>query len=90
MLRFGPDPADVVLSVSNFTPVPRYGYRLGVPAGGTWREILNTDACEYAGSGLGNGGQVAADDESFGGYSASLSLTVPPLATIYLEHDRNA
>ena len=89
MLRFGRDPLDVVIAVSNFTPVPRHAYRVGVPAAGLWRELLNTDAECYSGSGTGNGGSVETDDLPVGGFDHSLALTVPPLATIYLEHQRN-
>ena len=60
LLRKGKSPQDVILVVCNFTPVPRIGYRVGVPQGGYWREILNSDAKEYAGSGMGNLGGVQA------------------------------
>lgn len=73
-----------VLVVCNFTPVPRYGYRLGVPRTGTWREVLNTDAAAYGGSGVGNGGGGDADTVPSHGLPASLVLTLPPLATIVL------
>jgi 1,4-alpha-glucan branching enzyme len=73
-----------VLVVSNMTPVPRYGYRVGVPLAGRWREVLNTDATVYGGSGAGNGGQAYADATPLHGLPASLSLVLPPLATIML------
>jgi 1,4-alpha-glucan branching enzyme len=73
-----------VLVVCNFTPVPRYGYRLGVPTPGTWIEMLNTDAAAYGGSNVGNGGQVEAGAEPSHGLPASLVLSLPPLATIIL------
>jgi 1,4-alpha-glucan branching enzyme len=76
--------APPVLMVSNMTPLPRYGYRVGVPVAGWWREILNTDAASYGGSGMGNGGRVHADGTSSHGLPASLSLTLPPLATVLL------
>ncbi len=85
MLRFGADPGQTVLAVSNFTPVPRADYLLGVPTGGAWREILNTDAVEYAGSGVGNGGFAEAHAVPTAGFDWSLNLVVPPLGTIYLE-----
>jgi 1,4-alpha-glucan branching enzyme len=56
-----------------------------VPAAGTWREIMNTDAGVYGGSNLGNGGWVTAEDQSWGDFPASVSLTLPPLATVILE-----
>jgi 1,4-alpha-glucan branching enzyme len=83
-LRFGPDGAAPILAVCNFTPVPRFDYRLGVPVGGVWQEIVNTDATAYGGSGMGNGGQVTASDIPAHGHPASVSLTLPPLATMIL------
>ncbi len=83
-LRFGGESAAPALVVCNFTPVPRYGYRLGVPQGGAWREVLNTDAATYGGSNVGNGGAVHAEDVPSHELPASLLLTLPPLATIIL------
>jgi 1,4-alpha-glucan branching enzyme len=74
-----------VLAVCNFTPVPRHGYRVGVPQGGRWRERLNTDAAIYGGSNMGNGGTVDASAQSIHGLSHALSLTLPPLATVWLQ-----
>ena len=74
-----------VLVVCNFTPVPRYGYRIGVPQGGFWREVLNSDAREYGGSGLGNLGGVWADPVPWHGRPYSLPLTLPPLGCLYLK-----
>ena len=85
LLRVGRSPADVVLVVCNFTPVPWLDYRVGVPYPGFWREILNSDAKEYGGSGHGNMGGVTADPIPFHGRPYSLKLTVPPLAAIYLK-----
>ena len=73
--------ANPVAVVSNFTPVPRENYRLPLPHAGTWREIINTDAAVYGGSGMGNGGSVTARVE---GEGAAASLTLPPLATVML------
>jgi 1,4-alpha-glucan branching enzyme len=73
--------------VCNFTPVPRRRYRFGVPHGGGWREILNTDAEFYGGSNLGNGGWVQAHPEGSHGQPFSLELTLPPLATVLLRHE---
>ena len=69
----------------NMTPVPRQGYRIGLPAPGTWHEILNTDSGFYGGSDLGNGGHVTADDVPSHGLPHSAVLTLPPLATLILE-----
>ncbi|SJM29767.1 1,4-alpha-glucan branching protein GlgB [Mesorhizobium delmotii] len=71
-----------VAVISNFTPVPRDDYRVPLPTAGRWREIINTDATDYGGSGKGNGGAVEARAEG-GGISATMLL--PPLSTIMLE-----
>jgi 1,4-alpha-glucan branching enzyme len=75
---------DAVLAVAaNFTPVPRHNYRVGVPQGGFWKEILNSDAQEYGGSGQGNMGGVEAAPASFyGRFEYSLSVTLPPLGVV--------
>ncbi len=75
----------MLLFVLNFTPVPRMHYRVGVPLGGPWREVLNSDAVAYGGSGLGNLGRVEAIPEAWHGRPFHLSLTLPPLAAIVLE-----
>jgi 1,4-alpha-glucan branching enzyme len=67
--------------------VPRHGYVLPLPAAGRWREILNTDAGEYGGSGLGNMGAVVAVPESSHGKPAHTKVTLPPLATLYFMLD---
>jgi 1,4-alpha-glucan branching enzyme len=86
-LRFGGDGAPPVAAVANFTPVPRIGYRIGLPLPGKWREILNTDAGVYGGSGCGNEGAVVADGTPSQGYPCSAPVTLPPLATLWLVHD---
>jgi 1,4-alpha-glucan branching enzyme len=83
-LRLGNADDAPVLVVCNFTPVPRLGYRIGVPRGGAWRELVNTDSAMYGGSNMGNGGQVEADITASHGQPASLVLTLPPLATLIL------
>ncbi|RUW35808.1 MULTISPECIES: 1,4-alpha-glucan branching protein GlgB [unclassified Mesorhizobium] len=80
-LRSAPD-GNPIAVISNFTPVPRENYRVPLPKAGEWREIMNTDAAVYGGSGMGNGGRVAASGEG-GGTSATMLL--PPLSTIMLE-----
>ncbi len=62
---------DAVACVANFTPVPRYGYRVGLPAPGRWREVVNTDALDWGGSGVGNHGAVDASDVSWHGQTWS-------------------
>jgi 1,4-alpha-glucan branching enzyme len=84
-LRKGKRADDMVLIVCNATPVPREGYRVGVPRGGWWQELLNSDARDYGGSGIGNAGGLHADNTPFHGRPCSLRLTVPPLAAIILK-----
>jgi 1,4-alpha-glucan branching enzyme len=76
-----------VLAVSNFTPMPRYGYRVGVPRAGKWREILNSDSGHYGGSNVGNAGAVDTQAVPMHGHAQSLALTLPPLSTIWLKAD---
>ncbi len=83
-LRFGGEGVAPVLAVCNFTPVPRFDYRVGVPLRGRWREVLNSDAAVYGGSNVGNNGGVDAADLAAHGFDRSVSLTLPPLATILL------
>ncbi len=83
-LRMAPDAAPVAV-ISNFTPVARQDYRVPLPNAGTWREIVNTDAGDYGGSGQGNGGAVEAVAEDGGRIVAR--MTLPPLATIMLEYE---
>jgi 1,4-alpha-glucan branching enzyme len=84
-LRTGESTDDVVLAIFNFTPVARYNYRMGVPRGGLWEEILNTDATYYGGSGLGNLGGVEAHKTAAHGRPFSVNLTLPPLGAVYLK-----
>lgn len=74
-----------VVCITNFTPVLRHNYRIGVPAAGNYLEVLNTDSESYGGSGVGNLGRVAADATPSHGNPASLELTLPPLATLILQ-----
>jgi 1,4-alpha-glucan branching enzyme len=82
-LRWGSE--SPVLVVCNFTPVPRHNFRVGVPKAGTWRERLNTDAEIYGGSGQGNMGGVESSPVPMHGHYQSLTLTLPPLAALYLQ-----
>jgi len=81
--RHSGEDGPIVVVVSNFTPVPREGYVLPLPRGGQWREILNTDAEIYGGSGKGNMGGVTAEGGPSHGKPASALITVPPLGTVY-------
>jgi 1,4-alpha-glucan branching enzyme len=84
-LRLGSEGAPPVLAVFNFTPVTRSNYRVGVPRGGYWREILNSDALYYGGSGLGNQGGADSAPMPYEEYSHSLTLTLPPLAAVFFK-----
>jgi len=67
---------DVIISVTNFSPVPHHHYRLPIPSPGTWREVLNTDAMELGGTGMLNQDRSGED---------SIEIALPPLATIWLK-----
>ena len=86
-LRQGARTGDVILAAFNFTPVPRQNMRLGVPRGGWWREILNTDAPDYGGSGQGNQGGAEAAPFGWHFKPHSLHLTLPPLAAVFFKHE---
>jgi 1,4-alpha-glucan branching enzyme len=82
-LRIAPRSGRKVLCVCNFSPVVRKGYRVGVPAGGIYKEILNTDSELFGGGNIGNAGAVAADPSPRHGFEWSLSLSLPPLAVLW-------
>jgi 1,4-alpha-glucan branching enzyme len=82
-LRLGRQ-GEPLVCIANFTPVPHYGYRIGLPVAGRWDEVLNTDATEFGGSGMGNQGQVWATDLSWHGLPGSVELTLPPLSVLWL------
>jgi 1,4-alpha-glucan branching enzyme len=84
-MRKGRETAVPVICVCNFTPVPRHGYRVGVPQAGWYRELLNTDAASYGGGNLGNGGGIWADPIPWHGHPFSLSLTIPPLGVLFMK-----
>ncbi|WP_091108250.1 1,4-alpha-glucan branching protein GlgB [Geodermatophilus dictyosporus] len=73
--------------VCNFSGQAHHGYRIGLPHGGRWREVLNTDAEGYGGSGVGNYGGVDAVEESWHGQPYSATLSAPPLGTVWLLHE---
>ncbi len=81
-LRFAQKREDFLVFACNFTPVPRYGYRIGVPHGGPYREIFNSDAAMFGGSNVGNNGGVMADEIPDHARQASISITLPPLAVV--------
>jgi 1,4-alpha-glucan branching enzyme len=84
-MRIAPSSGRKLICVCNFSPVVRAGYRVGVPVPGVYREVLNTDSSLYGGSNQGNAGAVTALPASWHGLPHSLSLTLPPLATLWLE-----
>jgi len=84
-LRKGKEPRDCVLVVAHFTPVVREGYRVGIPFPGFWQELLNSDAKEYCGSGVGNLGGVWSEKVPSQNFPFSLSLTIPPLGILFLK-----
>ncbi|MGB7915051.1 MAG: 1,4-alpha-glucan branching protein GlgB, partial [Rhodomicrobium sp.] len=86
-VRWGGPGTKPIAVVSNFTPEQRRNYRIGLPFRGSWKEILNTDAPMYGGSGIGNLGSVTAFGNPSHGFPASAEITVPPLATVYFEFD---
>ena len=85
--RYSADAARVLVSVVNFSPVVREGWRVPLPAAGRWLEVLNTDAADYGGSGVGNLGGVEAVAEPLHGRSWSADVTLPPLATLWLARE---
>lgn len=84
-LRYSLHTREMIAVVLNFTPDPRVNYRIGVPRGGYWREIFNSDAAEHGGAGWGNLGGVEATPVGFHGRPHSLNLTLPPLGAIFLK-----
>jgi len=89
-MRKGTDPEDTLIFVCNFTPVPRHGYRLGVPLAGVYREILNSDASCYGGSGLVNPQEMPSGPVYWQSCPHSILLTLPPLGTVILKKQRSA
>jgi 1,4-alpha-glucan branching enzyme len=86
-IRKGRSTDDIMVVACNFTPVPRHKYLVGVPRGGFWQQVLNTDCEEYWGSGLGNLAGVEAAPVSVHGRPYSLSLTLPPLGTVFFKSE---
>lgn len=84
-IRRGHNPGDFLICVCNFTPVPRHDYQLGVPQGGIYQEVLNSDSCLYGGTNIGNGGKVSAMQKQWKSFSHSITLSLPPLAVVWLK-----
>ncbi len=87
-IRIAPKSGRRVLCICNFSPVVRNGYRVGAPAAGVCREILNTDSAYFGGGNVGNGGAIATAPVPHHGFEHSLELTLPPLATLWIELPR--
>ena len=83
-VRFNADRSQHVLAVCNLTPVVRYDYRLGVPGPGVYKEAINTDSEFYGGSNVGNEGEVHTEPVAAHDREHSISMVLPPLATVYL------
>ena len=86
LLRKGKSTDDQILIVCNFTPVPRPNYRIGASMGGFWKEVLNSDATQYGGSGWGNLGGLETVPIPLHGRAHSITLTLPPLAALFFKH----
>ena len=86
-IRKGSSSNSIILIACNFTPVPRFHYTIGVPRGGFWKEILNSDAPEYGGSGIGNLGGTWADEHQFHGRPCSLNVALPPLSVVFFKSE---
>ncbi|MFC1892623.1 1,4-alpha-glucan branching protein GlgB [Chloroflexota bacterium] len=86
LMRKGHSPDDSVVVACNFTPLTHFNYQIGVPQTGFWRELLNSDAAEYGGSGNGNMGGVEAVPIPLHGRPYSMTFTLPPLAAVFFRH----
>ncbi len=87
-MRIAPANGQRLVCVGNFSPVPRYSYRVGVPRPGYYREILNTDAALWSGSNVGNAGGVMAEPVPYNGLPYSVSITLPPLGVLWFDAPR--
>jgi len=87
-IRQGADRSNYIVFVCNFTPEPRYDYSIGVPEGGYYKELLNSDAERFGGSNVGNAGGVMATDQAAHGRPFSINITLPPLAVLAFQPQR--
>ncbi len=85
-VRWSEDRSEHVVCVLNFTPMVRHDYRIGVPGGSPYQEILNTDSTFYGGSNQGNGGLIQLEDKPWSGFEQSITLTLPPLGALFLKN----
>jgi len=84
-IRFAQTRDNIILVISNFTPIVRYHYRIGVPISGRYRELINSDQEVYWGSGVTNSGELESRNEPYHGLDQSLELVLPPLSTLMLK-----
>jgi len=89
-LRHGRTSDELILVAANFTPVPRPAYRIGVPRGGYWQELLNSDAADYGGGGWGNFGGLEAEPTPYHGRPYSLCATLPALSALFFKSPASA
>ncbi|MFC2021565.1 1,4-alpha-glucan branching protein GlgB, partial [Chloroflexota bacterium] len=87
-IRRGKTTDDVILAICNFTPSLHVNYRVGVPRGGVWKEVLNSDSSQYGGSGQGNPNSLRAIKESWHGKKYSIEITLPPLSVVCFKSRR--
>jgi len=85
LVRQGQHEADKMVILLNFTPVPRHGYRIGVPGNTAWGEVLNTDSEFYGGGNLGNGQLLHSQNQAWMGFDHSIEVSLPPLGAIFLK-----
>ena len=90
LVRFAKDPRDFLVAVINFTPVPRFDYRIGVPEPGYYVELLNSDSTYFGGSNVGNHGGVPSELVGAHGFPHSLRLALPPLGCLFLKRQQSA
>jgi 1,4-alpha-glucan branching enzyme len=83
--RIADDPEELIVVICNFTPVPRLGYRVGLPQAGRYKEIFNSDWPQYGGSGVENPGEILAEEIPWQSASRSAMLDLPPLGVLYLK-----
>jgi 1,4-alpha-glucan branching enzyme len=89
-VRNGAAPAEKIIVVCNFSPIPRENYRIGAPVKGFWQEVLNTDSAQYGGTGRGNFGGLQTVPIPLRGRPDSLTLNIPPLSVLFLKYDNEA
>jgi 1,4-alpha-glucan branching enzyme len=90
LIRFGAERGEEIIGVFNLTPLPRHNYRVGAPTAGFWKELLNSDARDYGGSGQGSLGGTEANPVPAHGFRHSLNLVLPPLGAAFFKHGESS